>query len=70
VLYKKRREGQCGTLVPAGQAVCGGYHNGTPEIPQRLIEVGWIDAEEAIVIAADPEDGMILWEGAKKESGL
>jgi hypothetical protein len=70
VLCKKRREGYCGTLVPAGQGVCGGYHNGRPEIPQRLIEVGWIDAEEAIVPAADPEDAMIPWETAKKEPGL
>lgn len=42
-------------------------HNGIPEITQRLIEKGRIDAEEAIVPAADPEDAMIPWETAKKK---
>jgi len=70
VLCKKRREGQCGTSVPAGQGVCGGYHNVRPEISQRLIEEGRIDAEEAIVPAAEPKNEMIPWETAKKEPGL
>ena len=45
-------------------------HNGRPEIIQRLIEEGRIDAQEAIVPAASPEDAMIPWETAKKEPGL
>jgi hypothetical protein len=56
--------------VPAGQGVCSGYHNGRPEIPQRLIEEDQIDTEKAVVPAADPEDEMIPWETAKKEPGL
>jgi hypothetical protein len=52
------------------RGVCGGYHNVRPEISQRLIEEGRIDAEEAIVPAAEPKNEMIPWETAKKEPGL
>jgi hypothetical protein len=44
-------------------------HNGRPEIIQRLIEEGRIDAEEAIVPAASPEDAMIPWKTAAKKEG-
>jgi hypothetical protein len=56
--------------VPVGQGVCSGYHNGRPEITQRLLEDGRIDAEEPIVPAAEPENEMIPWETATKEPAL